>query len=83
MNEKTKDVLRYCLTCATIGIGGCLLLGLVTLLGFGHPNCEPTVEGYTWFWLTMWACFAGASAGSVPVACAIMWITGKAYRCFS
>ena len=83
MSDKVKDIVRYSLTCGMVGVGGCLLMCVMVLLGFGHPNCEPTVQGYTCFWLTMWACVASAAAGSVPLACVLMWATRKAYRCFS
>lgn len=77
MSDKMKNIVRYGMTCGLIGVGFCLMVCVMTLLGLGHPNCDQTVEGYTWFWLTLWACTTIAAAGSVPLACVFIWITRK------
>jgi hypothetical protein len=52
--------------CFALGWPTAICVGLMCLhlVGFGHPNCEPTTAGYVAFYATM---FLG-SVGSVVVA---------------
>lgn len=38
------------------GVSICLIVVAMQALGLGHPNCEPTVLGYTAFYATLFGC---------------------------
>jgi hypothetical protein len=38
------------------GVSICLIVVAMQLTGLGHPNCEPTVLGYTAFYATLFGC---------------------------
>ena len=50
-----KSFLGVAVVSAVFGVAICALAGMMCLVGFGTPNCEPTTYGYAEFWGTLFA----------------------------
>ena len=58
--------------CSMIGAIVCSLSGIMWLAGFGVPNCEPSIAGYSEFYATLFGCSFIACFGTfflVSFAC--------------
>jgi len=59
-----KNVIGLVTFCSMVGAAVCCISGVMWLMGFGVPNCEPTYAGYAEFYATLFTCSFAACFGS-------------------